>query len=808
MSFVGNGINIDDALVWNGTSWISGSPFLKSITEVTDDIIEISFSSISIANLVNGGTLPAVPDGTYIAAGIVPAGNIASSNPDAKGIELQIEVASNTVTSFEILNGGINNAVGDNFAILSLDGFPPGSISLPPQFSVAALGGSANPALSTPYLHLLESSSEEFVLKNAGAFVGLPPGPSLNVTNFTTSGSGIGPLSVTVAELGSTNNFVVTSLTGGSGFSVGDLIDIQEIEGVFASSPASFSFELLGGSVSITRGGSELLSSTPNACLIGGGYTGSLSSNSVLIGGAAQGITANSSVFIGPPSTAQNVPFSTGAVLIGNQAGFQSQLNSGEVLIGNQAGSRLQASGSVAIGSQAMGAATKGLNHVAIGFQAMGGPGIEGQANVALGFQAMGGGLITGEGNVALGQQSMSGQVSGAGNVALGRFAQSSPLNGSENIAVLGANGLNGSQNIALLASTGDFGSRQVRIGSHIISNTFSEFLKDQDGYTVLNNYLQMAQIPQSGGVYGSPKALFGSDTAIQDGQSSVFKINNTIPNLNGHELAMLGFDSTGKNFGAEVNLYSGSSPDPTAGVITLLAIDNPGAGTIPNGTYTVQGTLPFGEIAASNPNAGGMILDVTFTGGSVTSVSIINGGFSSAVGDLLSLLSLDGFPPGTITTPVTFSVTDVSNLDGFLALQGSIYLSSTGKVFQNKDGSGRWVALADDLPTAEVIQVNPSSAISKLNLIAAQLEGPERTYQCDPTAPFTINLLAPAPKEGTKVFFKDGSGLAGTNPITINSSDPSVTIDGSISATISSNYGSLLLQSNGSEWLILSQIP
>lgn len=58
---------------------------------------------------------------------------------------------------------------------------------------------------------------------------------------------------------------------------------------------------------------------------------------------------------------------------------------------------------------------------------------------------------------------------------------------------------------------------------------------------------------------------------------------------------------------------------------------------------------------------------------------------------------------------------------------------------------------------------------------------------------------LPPTPKTGRTIFIKDAKGDAATNNITITPASGNV--DGAASMTINTNYGSILLQYNGSEW-------
>lgn len=63
-----------------------------------------------------------------------------------------------------------------------------------------------------------------------------------------------------------------------------------------------------------------------------------------------------------------------------------------------------------------------------------------------------------------------------------------------------------------------------------------------------------------------------------------------------------------------------------------------------------------------------------------------------------------------------------------------------------------------------------------------------------------TVTLASDDVAAGKIVVINDEGGAAGTNSITV-ATEGSETIDGSATATISTNYGSLRLYSNGSNW-------
>ena len=73
-------------------------------------------------------------------------------------------------------------------------------------------------------------------------------------------------------------------------------------------------------------------------------------------------------------------------------------------------------------------------------------------------------------------------------------------------------------------------------------------------------------------------------------------------------------------------------------------------------------------------------------------------------------------------------------------------------------------------------------------------------TYLVNTGTAVTVTL--PAVSTYASIVIKDSAGTAATNNITINRAD-SATIDGATSQTISSNYGSMKLISDGTNWFI-----
>lgn len=66
-----------------------------------------------------------------------------------------------------------------------------------------------------------------------------------------------------------------------------------------------------------------------------------------------------------------------------------------------------------------------------------------------------------------------------------------------------------------------------------------------------------------------------------------------------------------------------------------------------------------------------------------------------------------------------------------------------------------------------------------------------------------TVTLGSADVVEGKQIVVKDESGAAGTNNITV-ATEGLETIDGSATATISTNYGSITVYSDGTNWFLI----
>ena len=128
-------------------------------------------------------------------------------------------------------------------------------------------------------------------------------------------------------------------------------------------------------------------------------------------------------------------------------------------------------------------------------------------------------------------------------------------------------------------------------------------------------------------------------------------------------------------------------------------------------------------------------------------------------------------------------------------APEGSLYFrDGTDEIYKKTDNgsSTNWEALVSG-------SVNPFS-VSSISGTVSLASG--TTYLVD-TSGGVATLTLPAPSANAYVYVKDSTGDANTNNITINRNSTE-DIDGAASVVIDSDYGSVLIVSDSTDWFIL----
>ena len=112
---------------------------------------------------------------------------------------------------------------------------------------------------------------------------------------------------------------------------------------------------------------------------------------------------------------------------------------------------------------------------------------------------------------------------------------------------------------------------------------------------------------------------------------------------------------------------------------------------------------------------------------------------------------------------------------------------------------------ISDESVTTSSIGTATIKSLSRASVITANdlASNAGHIYPVDTNGgTVTLTLASGMVTNGATVIIKDEGGNAGTNAITIDT-EGTETIDGSSSVSISSNYGSVRLHSDGTNWFV-----
>lgn len=139
----------------------------------------------------------------------------------------------------------------------------------------------------------------------------------------------------------------------------------------------------------------------------------------------------------------------------------------------------------------------------------------------------------------------------------------------------------------------------------------------------------------------------------------------------------------------------------------------------------------------------------------------------------------------------------------GFMITYGSIEPENdegnNGDLFVIKDPAPRMYQKINgewyEIGSTKILVVTTSQNISTTI--------PKTCVLCNNTTEATYTILTSSMKSGHTITFKDATGNSTTNSITITT-EGSETIDGSSTLTISGNYSSVDLITDGSNWYVV----
>lgn len=397
-----------------------------------------------------------------------------------------------------------------------------------------------------------------------------------------------------------------------------------------------------------------------------------------------------------------------------------------------------------------------GINNTAVGIDA----GIaitSGAYNTLYGTEA-GKAMVSGFSNTFIGPQAGLVSTNGSANTGIGRSVLVALTSGSDNVA-LGNSALNGvttgSSNTALGRSTGQLWTGSANQNVAIGADSGSSGLPTNYSDTISIGYGANASANRAIAIGGGGTTAATGTNSITIGYYSRASDNGAIAIgsavQSGHRSLAIGiqsvssFPSTYTSTSANEQIAFGT---PSFSFKDMF-IGNGAVATATPNDVTVQPT------PATGTNAAGA--DLTLLGGLSTG--------NAAGGDIF----FKGSKPGSSGTSSN-TQTNVFAVEaiGFIKSYGGIKRKTTSVTTTYTMDSG---STPDD-----ILYCNTSGGA------------------------FTVTL--PAVTDGRVIVIKDKGGSAGSNVITITPA--SGNIDGSGSAAISTNYGSLTLSCDGTNWWII----
>jgi hypothetical protein len=510
------------ALIYNGGTWINGTPSLASSATTASYVLQaVSASYATTASFINStGTNAFTQNGNSFGTSALLGTNDNQSLAFETNGVTRMFVSSSGLVGVRTTNPeytfDVSGSIRANGSfIFATDGAGGNGLSFVRNSNNNWTWGSSSPGIgnvmtiagNTIGLPQVVTTSNGLNVtpggnssgQALGVTVGAYPAATLatfssgSVTALTISGSGIRG----TGSFAYSGNIIATSFTG-SLFGTASYAD-QALSSSFASTvPAA---GVIGLNLSQIATGSVTASVSPTQFTVTSGSSTELvvTGTGVTIGSA---ITDNHSVTgsLGVTGSINGLLFGIGNgnvssnVSIGATTAFSSSATGGNnIAIGsNSLSSNTNGCDNTAIGVDALRANTTGYRNVAIGPQTLC-SNITGDYNTAIGFKALSG-ATGGNDNIAMGRYSLCSNVTGNHNIAIGRNTLGKTTSGDNNIALGNTalyNNTTGVSNTAvglgsLQSNTGGVKNTAIGVGN-LASNTTGNY-GTAIGYNALRN--------------------------------------------------------------------------------------------------------------------------------------------------------------------------------------------------------------------------------------------------------------------------------------------------------------------------------
>ena len=529
---------------------------------------------------------------------------------------------------------------------------------------------------------------------------------------------------------------------------------------------------------------------------------------------------------------------------------------------GYQSGQNNTGTANTSFGSQTLQANTSGANNTAFGSSSLK-ANLTGSGNTGVGASALL--ATTGSSNTAVGGFAMQSNVGGSNNAALGNSALSNNTSGTGNTAVGSAalqNNVSGINNTAI--GNGSFqlstqGNSNTSVGAFALQNNNLGGSNSGLGYGALSGTVAGNNNTGLGYQAGSTNTSGGNNTfvgyqadATSNNLTNATAVGYSAKVASSNSLILGGTGANAVNVGIGNNVFDATNPEKllinagTTSSVNILAgkgsinsylqlnIQNQSNGT--TASSDVVATADNGSESTNYINMG--INSSTYTGGVMGAVNdsyLYNIGQNLLIGTGTAAKSLVFVTGGTsqssnermridgngnvgIGTPAPGNKLEINSGTGGvsglrlkqLPAGGVLFMNSTADVAQNNsnfyfDATNYRLSVAAGSSPNSTLQVGGSIALGVATKTANYTASiSDHTIICNNTSgAITISLPPAAGASGRVYVIKKISGPL--NDVIIDGSTTE-TIDGALTMTLSTQYNSVMIQTDGSNWFVLSK--
>lgn len=404
--------------------------------------------------------------------------------------------------------------------------------------------------------------------------------------------------------------------------------------------------------------------------------------------------------------------------------------------------------------------------------------------------------------SMAIGAQNATGTTSTGGSLTLTSGSGTS-TNGQVFIEVGGTTAINISTATTSIAST------------NVQFSAFTTGIPQFGSSGFITSYpATITGTPSTGQVLTATSSVIGGvrvlDWETPSGGSSVTWANDLAgsTNTNQYLAAISGPSGAGGTVPFFATTLSWGASQTTAEIIQTQASATAGPGNGANGTtFTLQAQAGQGATGGNNGGAGGnlvlaagnsgsaIVTNINGNAGSVTIQAGTSGSGSGNGGNITLQAGAAGSGTqgsvnifdGSATQEIAVTPTDIKLIATGASALAIIDVQSDRTTFQG----GMYYQLTSVTSSPYTVDLGTAPA--------------DYFLACNNAGALTVNIRGAA-YPGRQLVITDTSGAASTNHITIQATSPSANINGASTYVINTNYGSVVLMSDGSNWFVVAK--